>query len=155
MDLFGGTGQLGIEALSRGAQRAVFLDQRKEAVALIKKNLTMTRLEQRGRVFQRDALDYLKSCGEKFDIIFLDPPYATNLLENALDLIAEIDILSKDGIIVCESRPEKVLPAQVGTLEQGRTYRYSKIKVTVYHHKEEMSSPEGTEGEALPQGESK
>jgi 16S rRNA (guanine(966)-N(2))-methyltransferase RsmD len=132
LDLFAGTGQLGIECLSRGGAKAVFVDQRKEAVALIRKNLADTRLADRGEVHSGDSMAYLQGCREQFDVIFLDPPYATKLLEMALEKIAVIDILSKAGIIICESRPETMLPASIGSLEKRKEYRYGKIKVTTY-----------------------
>ena len=132
LDLFAGTGQLGIESLSRGAARAVFVDQRKDAVALIRKNLAATRLAEKASVHYGDSVGYLSACREQFDLIFLDPPYATNLLEISLEKIAVIDILSKDGIIICESRPEKVLPDAMGSLVKIKEYRYGKIKVTTY-----------------------
>ena len=83
LDLFGGTGQLGIEALSQGAKSAVFVDAREEACALIRENLKRTRLSEQGSVVRCDYLDYLNCCREKFDIIFLDPPYAEVFLETA------------------------------------------------------------------------
>lgn len=136
LDLFGGTGQLGIECLSRGAESAVFLDQRKDAVALISQNLRSCRLEGKGRVLQRDALAYLKSCGEKFDLIFADPPYQTNLLENAISLVETIDILKENGIMICESPLDKVLPEVALPYVKGKEYRYGKIKVTLYRREE-------------------
>jgi 16S rRNA (guanine(966)-N(2))-methyltransferase RsmD len=132
LDLFAGTGQLGIECLSRGAEKAVFVEQRKDALALIRKNLADTRLTERAQVVSGEALSYLAGCKQQFDLVFLDPPYATNLLENALEKIAAIDILSKAGIIICESRPEKSLPDVTGSLEKQKEYRYGKIKVTTY-----------------------
>ena len=81
LDLFGGTGQLGIEALSQGAAQAVFVDAREEACRLIRENLTRTKLSG-GTVVRADYMDYLSRCREKFDIIFLDPPYAETYLEN-------------------------------------------------------------------------
>lgn len=84
LDLFGGTGQLGIEALSRGAKRAVFVDEREDACRLIRENLKRTKLENDGQVIRSDYLAYLRNCHTKFDIILLDPPYAEVFLENAL-----------------------------------------------------------------------
>jgi 16S rRNA (guanine(966)-N(2))-methyltransferase RsmD len=132
LDLFGGTGQLGIECLSRGAERAVFVDQRKDAVTLIRKNLKDTRLEGKGQVYQQDSMSYLASCREKFDLIFLDPPYRTNLLENAINQAVAIDILSETGIMICESPVDKVLPEVEAPYYKGKEYRYGKIKVTLY-----------------------
>ena len=87
LDLFGGTGQLGIEALSRGAKSATFVDAGDAACKLIKENLRRTKLEGEGKVVRSDYLDYLNRCREKYDIIFLDPPYAEVFLENSLKRI--------------------------------------------------------------------
>lgn len=132
LDLFGGTGQLGIECLSRGAAEAVFVDLRKEAVALIRENLSWTGLSDRGRVVQGDYLSFLTRCGETFDLIFLDPPYGSGMLSKALQLIAEIDILSENGIIICESSVEEELSQLNAPYQKGKDYRYGKIKITAY-----------------------
>ena len=131
LDLFAGTGQLGIEALSRGAAGCTFVDVRREAAALIRENLAHTGLAG-GTVVQGDFLAFLTGCREKFDLVFLDPPYASGLLERALEVIAKIDIMSENGIIVCESGAEQVLPEFSAPYEKGREYRYGKIKVTLY-----------------------
>lgn len=131
LDLFGGTGQLGIEALSRGADHCTFVDMRKEAAALIRENLRLTGLSERSRVVQGDALSFLSSCGEKFDVILLDPPYHTELLEKSVERITEFDILREHGIIICESAAERQLPALPPPYERGREYRYGKIRLTV------------------------
>ena len=131
LDLFGGTGQLGIEALSRGADHCTFVDMRKEAAALIRENLRLTGLSERSRVVQGDALSFLSSCGEKFDVILLDPPYHTELLEKSVKRITEFDILREHGIMVCESAAERELPALPPPYERGREYRYGKIRLTV------------------------
>ena len=132
LDLFAGTGQLGIECLSRGAASAVFVDRRKDAVALIKDNLTATGLAQNARVVSGDSMEYLKSVREKFDLIFLDPPYAEDLLENAVAHIARFDILAPHGIIAAEHPVGKVLPALAPPYRVQRTYRYGKIALTLY-----------------------
>lgn len=131
LDLFAGTGQLGIEALSRGAAECVFIDRRPDAVRLIQENLALCRLADRARVRQGDALPYLRS-GEKFDLIFLDPPYASGLLEQALERACAIDILTENGIMVCESAVDQTLPALREPYVKGREYRYGKIKITLY-----------------------
>ena len=92
LDLFGGTGQLGIEALSRGADRAVFVDAREDACKLIRENLPRTKLQSTAQVVRSDYMDYLNRCREQFSIIFLDPPYAEEYLEKSLKRITEIDI---------------------------------------------------------------
>ena len=110
LDLFGGTGQMGIEALSRGAASCTFVDVRKEAAAVIRANLAHTKLEEQGKVVQGDYLAFLTGCREKFDLVFLDPPYGAGMLEKALEAIAKIDIMTENGIIVCESAAESALP---------------------------------------------
>lgn len=132
LDLFAGTGQLGIEALSRGAAACTFVDQRREAVNLIRSNLKLCGLSDRARVVQGESLGCLSMIRERYHLIFLDPPYRTDLLENAIKKIAEIDILTENGIIICESPVEKVLPELDAPYRKGREYRYGKIKLTVY-----------------------
>ena len=132
LDLFGGTGQLGIEALSRGAKRAVFVDESDKACKLINENLRRTRLEQEGTVVRGDYLAYLGRCREKFNIIFLDPPYAEVFLENALKRITEIDILQSGGIIVTERPLGKDLPFNFEGYERSKDYKYGNTMITLY-----------------------
>ena len=133
LDLFAGTGQMGIEALSRGAASCTFVDLRKEAAAVVRENLAHTGLAEGGRVIQGDYMAFLTGCRERYDLVFLDPPYNKGMLEQALETIAKIDIMTENGIIVCESAAEAVLPELDGPYEKGRDYRYGKIKITLYH----------------------
>lgn len=132
LDLFGGTGQLGIEALSRGAKSAVFVDSREDACALIRENLHRTKLTQDAKVVKSDYLAYLQRCREQFDVILLDPPYAEVFLENALKCIMEIDILQSGGIIVAERPLGKDLPDAPQGYQRSKDYKYGKILLTVY-----------------------
>ena len=132
LDLFGGTGQLGIEALSREAKSAVFVDEREDACKLIRENLKRTKLEQYSRVIRSDYMAYLKTCREKFDIILLDPPYAEVFLENSLKMITEIDILQSGGIIVTERPFGKELPWEFPGYTRSRDYKYGKTLITIY-----------------------
>ena len=132
LDLFGGTGQLGIEALSRGASSAVFVDAREESCRLIRENLRRTKLEKEAKVVRSDYLAYLNRTAEQFDIILLDPPYAEVFLENALKRIAEIDILHSGGIIVAERPLGKELPWEFDGFQRSRDYKYGKILLTIY-----------------------
>ena len=128
LDLFAGTGQLGIEALSRGAAECVFVDSSRDSLRIVKEILRRCGLE--APTIQCDALGFLRR-GERFDLIFADPPYGTGLDAEALCAVKEFDILSKGGIMICESRADQILPdpgAEYGTV---RTYRYGKIKLTV------------------------
>ena len=130
LDLFAGTGQLGIEALSRGAASAVFVEQRRDAAALIRENLRLTGLEANARVVSGEAMAFLASCRERFDIILLDPPYASDLLKNSIDAISQFDILSNHGIMICESTAEWDVPPLAAPYFLRRSYRYGKIKLT-------------------------
>ena len=132
LDLFGGTGQLGIEALSRDAKSAVFVDSAEAACKLIKENLKRTRLEENARVVRCDYMDFLSKCTETFDIILLDPPYAEIFLENALKKITEIDILQSGGIIVAERPIEKQLLLDFPGYSRSKDYKYGNTLLTLY-----------------------
>ena len=132
LDLFGGTGQLGIEALSRGAASAVFVDAREDSCKLIRENLKRTKLEQDAKVIRSDYLDYLNRCREQYNIILLDPPYAEVFLENAIKRITEIDILQSDGIIVAERPLGKELPWEFEGYTRSKDYKYGKVLLTIY-----------------------
>ena len=132
LDLFAGTGQMGIEALSRGAAHATFVDLAPGAAKIVRENVELTRFTDVSRVVQSDWRAFLSTCREKFDLIFLDPPYKTDQLENAMQTIAAIDILSEHGIMICESPLDKELPDLAAPYEKGKEYRYGKIKVTLY-----------------------
>ena len=132
LDLFGGTGQLGIEALSRGAKSAVFVDHQENACKLIRENLRRTRLEEDARVVCQDYLQYLKKCKEMYNIILLDPPYAEIFLENALKCITEIDILQSGGIIVTERPAGKDLPYDLPGYIRSKDYKYGNTLITLY-----------------------
>ena len=132
LDLFGGTGQLGIEAISRGAKSAVFVDARDDACRLIKENLKRTKMEAEGTVVRCDYLQYLNRCKEQFDIIILDPPYAEVFLENALKIITEIDILQSGGIIIAERPLGKDLPWDFPGFSRSKDYKYGQVLLTLY-----------------------
>ena len=132
LDLFGGTGQLGIEALSRGASGATFVDRSDASCKLIKENLRRTKFENTGKVVRGDYLEYLSRCREQYDIILLDPPYAEVFLENALKRIAEIDILRSGGIIVAERPLGKELPWELDGYTRSKDYKYGTVLLTLY-----------------------
>ena len=132
LDLFAGTGQLGIEALSRGAREAVFVDARRDACQVVRENLSKTCLTERAQVVQMDYLSYLGAGRGRFDLVFLDPPYAEVFLENALKRISEIDFLTDSGIIICERPVEKALADDFPGLTHWRDYKYGKTAVTIF-----------------------
>ena len=128
LDLFAGSGQLGIEAMSRGAASCVFVDSSREALKLVRENLR--RCDFTAPVLQCDGVDYLRRR-EQFDLIFLDPPYGKGLEGKAIEGIKEFDNLSKGGIIVCETRPDVVLPEIPESYGRTKVYKYGKIKLTI------------------------
>lgn len=130
LDLFAGTGQLGIECLSRGAAEVTFVDQSREAVAIVKENLKSCGFE--AGVVQSDSIAFL-GRGEKFDVILIDPPYATNLVDKALEIINSVDILTEGGIIMCESGREKPMPNMNMPYFKCKEYTYGKVKLTTYN----------------------
>ena len=132
LDLFGGTGQLGIEALSRGAKKAVFVDAGEKACRLIRENLKRTKLESQAQVVRADYLDYLNRCQEMFDIVLLDPPYAEVFLENSLKKLTEIDILQSGAIIVAERPVGKELPWDFSGFTRSKDYKYGNTLLTLY-----------------------
>ena len=132
LDLFGGTGQLGIEAVSRGAKSAVFVDASDKACALIRENLKRCKMENDCTVIRMDYLQYLGVCREKFDIVLLDPPYAEVFLENSLKKITEIDILQSGGIIVTERPLEKPLLLDFPGYSRSKDYKYGNTLITLY-----------------------
>lgn len=129
LDLFGGTGQLGIEAASRGAGEVTIVDLAKDSVKLIRENVANCKVD--AQVIQGDSISFLSRCG-KYDIIIIDPPYDTDLCEKALSAVKEFDILTEGGIIICETRREKSLPDMEKPYFMRKEYRYGKIKLTVY-----------------------
>jgi len=103
LDLFAGSGALGVEALSRGSVHCTFVEANKDAMAIVKKNIELTRAEESSSTVFGDAFSFLNKCTEGFDVIFLDPPYNTGLLKKSVELIKAKNLLSEGGIILCES----------------------------------------------------
>ena len=137
LDLFSGTGQMGIEALSRGAARCVFVDADRAAVRLTKLNLEKTGLK--GEVYQDDALRFLESR-EKYDLIIIDPPYQSGLYEKVLQRIKDFDKLHTGGIMVVESSADYEPESPGAPYFKLRTYRYGKVRITTFT-KSEGSEP--------------
>ena len=108
------------------------MDRREDAARLVRENLDLTGLRDRARVARGDSLEYLRTLGETFDLVFLDPPYQAGLLEPALELLTRFDILNPHGIIVAEHPADKVLASPERPYRIRRTYRYGKIGLTVF-----------------------
>ena len=103
LDLFAGSGQLGIEALSRGADRAYFCDIDRDDIVFLNKNIAKTRLTEKSIVLNEDFKKVLNTVNTKFDLIFIDPPYKSNFVEESINLIYEKSILNDDGLIIIET----------------------------------------------------
>ena len=130
LDLFAGSGQLGVEALSRGAAACVFVDRNQEAATVVRKNLQAAGLFSRSQVLCLDALSYLSHLSDRFDLVFLDPPYASDLLLPALEAVEPH--LNPGAIVMAESDVSAVLPEQIGGLSLQKTYRYGRICLRKY-----------------------
>ena len=135
LDLFAGSGQLGIEALSRGARRATFVDSSREAQAAILQNLRKTALSAGARVLQTEAQSFLRTSRDRFDLAFLDPPYRQGILEEVLPLVAQR--MREGGVILCETERTETLPDAAGAFTRKKEYFYGKAKVTTYRLPEE------------------
>ena len=134
LDLFAGTGQLGIEALSRGAAHCDFVEQNKTAYNIVYKNTQAARVEERASLHRTQAERFVESAAKRrYDLIFLDPPYGGTILENALKAIERFDILSTDGIIICESAAEDRF---AHGFEVVRERRYGATLITVLRNGE-------------------
>lgn len=130
LDLFAGSGQLGIEALSRGAKSATFVDSSNNSIKIIKKNLETTGFTDISKVVSSDFSTFAAMCRDSFDIAFLDPPYKEGILLPAIKSI--LPLMSNYGLIVCEYPREVEIPESIGGFSVYRTYRYGKINVTIY-----------------------
>lgn len=130
LDLFAGSGQLGIEALSRGAQSAVFVDLNPEAIDIIRDNLKVTGFEDISKIIRADYFSFIASAKEKFDIAFLDPPYREGLLESALSTVT--NIINDTGIIICEHPIDVNLSKEINGFIEKKQLKFGKILVSVY-----------------------
>ncbi len=131
LDMFAGSGALSFESLSRGAKRAVLIDSDRNSVAIIKKNMTELRFQDMCEVKEQSCFDFAKTCNEKFDIIFLDPPYNKGYIEPALEAISENNLLYDDGIIVLES-DNTDFKSQYDGLQILKQKKYGRTYITIY-----------------------
>lgn len=133
IDLFSGTGALAIETLSRGAELAYLVDENKNCCSIIRDNLVHTKFIDRGFVYCRRVSNFLKEIGRKdikFDIVFMDPPYSNNFIQETLQLLLENDIINDKGIVVAEHHKNEIVPDSVGSLRKVRTKEYGDTRVS-------------------------
>lgn len=134
LDLFAGSGGMGIEALSRGASHAVFIDSNSAAASVVKENLQTTGFTQNSVVLCRKAEDFLATCKETFDLVFLDPPYGADLIPELFPLL--LSHLSPYAVVVCEHAASMPLPDGFGSFTAGKMKKYGTVGVTVYRNRE-------------------
>ncbi len=121
LDLFAGTGALGLEALSRGATHVTFVDDGRVANGLIRENIALTRSGEQVRVIKRNVLQLGDCPGARFDLVFLDPPYGKGLSPRAIDVMQSGGWLAQDALLVCEENAPLEVPAGF-SLEDRRKY---------------------------------
>jgi 16S rRNA (guanine(966)-N(2))-methyltransferase RsmD len=131
LDLFGGTGALSCEALSRGAENAVIVDASDESLAVIRENIKMLEFGDVCDIVKSDAVSYLERTDKRFDIIFLDPPYNKGFIEPVLDAISKRGILAEDGVIMLESDSTD-MHESVDGLVIDRQRKYGRTYITIY-----------------------
>ena len=140
LDLFSGSGQMGLEAISRGAASAVLIDRSREAIKIIEENARKTKLIDQCKIVNSDALEYLKRTrNDQFDIIFLDPPYASGLYAPVLKALLHANCLKKNTIIVLESDIDDLISKDSelsSAFEVKKSSRYSKTVITLIGLKE-------------------
>jgi 16S rRNA (guanine(966)-N(2))-methyltransferase RsmD len=137
LDLCAGSGQLGIEALSRGARRCVFIDQNRDACAVIRQNLKAADLFDRASVAQAEAQAYLATCREQFDLVVLDPPYHHDTVAQLLPAIAKV--VAPGGMVMAETEYGAALPETCGCLRLKKQYKYGTVALARYENEDESA----------------
>lgn len=138
LDLFAGTGGLGIESLSRGIDKAVFIDQDHKSIAVVRQNVSELRLNDRAEIYKNEArrsLDQLAGRGLRFDLVFLDPPYKlTGMYEELMGKMQELNLLQDDAIVVAEHGADVELPERFGGAARWRHAVYGEIAISFYRY---------------------
>jgi 16S rRNA (guanine(966)-N(2))-methyltransferase RsmD len=139
LDLFAGPGGVGIEALSRGAVEAVFVETGAAALRSLRQNLSALNLQDRSRILRQQvgtSIQGLKRAGERFRLIFLDPPYESSLAAQTLDGLADGALLEPNGLVVVQHPTKASLPGAIGVLRSGRTRRFGETTLTFFRSAE-------------------
>jgi len=145
LDLFGGAGGIGIEALSRGAKHVVFADNSLKSIKVLQENLNHLNINDNIEVLHKEynaAITQFYKGNKQFDIIFIDPPYSVGIAQNALELIDKYSIMSLSGCIIVEHDLKDTMPQEVGKLYQYRTKKYGNTVLSFYTKKEKMQQRE-------------
>lgn len=149
LDLFSGCGQIALEALSRGADSAVMIDSSVEAVEILKQNAKSTGLMKQCRISRMDYSEFLKGASgkEKFDLVFLDPPYSKDMKNEILKKVTRADILNEGAIVVCETNVDFCDGETVYNLTFKKKYRYGKVFITMFTYNGKNNTDEGENNE--------
>ena len=144
LDLFAGSGQMGLEALSRGASKATFIDSSREAMEIVKKNATATSLADESKFIVSDAANYLRKAAgrDKYDLVFIDPPYAMNLCKKTVEALLRYEALEDGAIVVIESGEEEInteaLPYSLFEVIKSASYgKKTAVNILIYFEKKE------------------
>ncbi len=132
LDLFAGSGNLGIEALSRGTQFVTFVDSSFQGIKIIKKNLESLNLSERAKTINKDCLGVLPKLKEKFGIIFADPPYLCGFAQKVIDSVAQYDLLETDGILVLEHHKKETFKCPERKLSYIKAKRFGDTMVSFF-----------------------
>lgn len=136
LDLFSGSGQMAIEALSRGANFATLVDHSPKSIKIIKNNLQKSDFTDKSEIFNVDYENFLKNNKKIFDIVFLDPPYKKGILQKALEEV--VKITNESGVIICENPVEEELPKNIDKFYLSKSFKYGKIKTSFYRSKNDL-----------------
>ncbi|MFH1783453.1 MAG: 16S rRNA (guanine(966)-N(2))-methyltransferase RsmD [bacterium] len=137
LDLYAGIGNVGIEALSRGSDRALFIDNSRDSIDVIKQNIAHCGFTEKAKLIKADIIANFPKLSEKFDIIFIGPPYKLNLTQKTIDIISERDILSPDGIIVAQHHIRELVPEEIGKYRLFRKKEYSDTRLSFFERGEQ------------------
>ena len=135
LDLFAGTGQMGLEALSRGAKSVTFVESGKASLAALRANILSCGFTEESKVMAMDAIGFLKLGGGEYDVVFMDPPYNQGLAQAALPLVAAQ--MAPGGVILCEVDKQEEMPEEVGAFRLQKSRRYGKTMIYTYRIPEE------------------
>lgn len=130
LDLFAGSGQMGIEALSRGASSCTFVEKSNQAYSVIEENLELTHFEDRAVLSKMDVLPFLATTRDTYDLAFADPPYDLHVMGKVLEGVSPH--LSEGGLFLCETREKEDLPEEIGDLFKYRVYKGGKSQIVSY-----------------------
>lgn len=138
LELFAGTGQLALEALSRGAESAVMVDNSAAAVAVMRANAEATKLADKAVALQQDYKAYLQSAPKRrFQLVILDPPYREGYLKRIMSVLEAADVVSENGLVICEGLSSEAMPPLFGALELLKSYKYGRTGLFLYRRSAE------------------